>query len=212
MHIACQKRDGEVHQWLMRGADRMDRVEIGTTPWNDRAEGYMRWKQGMIWTGTHELVPTSLGHDTMYYEAKGDCNKQLMMRRGPYFVEMHRPPREGVTQQTDIIDRDSFLAIAQSAVTRIAEVNNVPNSGWGGKLVRREVGAAWQTPAYGPAAGPRLNAGQYELRVYRRSAQAGQDLWNARTETITLSITDAIERNIELWRAEKKFGIEIPVP
>ncbi len=161
--FACQNREGLVHQWIMRGNDRMDRVEINISPWNERAEGYMKWKQGMIWTGTHELVPTSLAQMVMYYEAKQDCNKQLMMRWGPYFIEMHRPPRDGVTQQADTIDRDAFLAIARAVVTRITEVNDVPKSGWEGTLIRREVVSASQTPAYGPAAGPRIEGGHFTI-------------------------------------------------
>lgn len=161
--FACFNKRGEVHQWIMHGADRMDRVEINISPWNERAEGYMQWKQGMIWTGTHELVPTNLGQQTMYYEAKDDCNKQLMMRQGPYFVEIHRPPKEGVSQQADPITRDAFLGIAQAVVARIAEVNDVPQSGWGGTLVRRALISASQTPAYGPAAGPRFESGQFTI-------------------------------------------------
>jgi len=162
--FACFNTRGEVHQWIMRGADRMDRIEVSISPWNERAQGYMQWKQGMAWTQTHELVPTSLGRETMYYEAKADCNKQLMMRQGPYFVEMHRPPKEGVSQQQDIISRDDFLAVAQAVVGRIAAVNNVPQSGWGGTLVRREIVSASQTPAYGPAAGPRFVSGQFTIK------------------------------------------------
>lgn len=163
--FACQNQDGVVHQWIMRGADRMDRVEISISPWNDRAQGYMQWKQGMIWTGTHELVPTSLGQTAMYYEAKDDCNKQLMMHHGPYFIEMHRPPREGVTHKTDPIERDSFVAIAEAVMARINEVANVPKSGWGGTLIRREVISASQTPAYGPAAGPKIEGGHFTVHT-----------------------------------------------
>jgi len=162
--FANQNQDGEVHQWIMRGADRMDRVEINISQWGQRAESYMQWKQGMLWTGSHELVQTKLGEQTMYYESKEDCNKQLIMHHGPYLIEIHRPPKQGVTQAADPIDRKSFLEIADAVVARIAEVSNTPKSGWGGKLIRREVVRASQTPAYGPAAGPRFEAGHFTIR------------------------------------------------
>lgn len=117
----------EVHQWIMHGPDRRDRVELSISAWNARAAQYYEWKHGMLGSGEFEHTDLSVGTKELYVEQRGECNKQLIMQAGNYLVEMHRPLVEGLTQQTDPISRQKFVAVAEACEARIAAVAGIPD-------------------------------------------------------------------------------------
>ncbi|MCG2810966.1 MAG: DNRLRE domain-containing protein [Candidatus Aminicenantes bacterium] len=121
MNKAC-----EVHQWIMQGSERMNRIELNISVWNERADGYYKWKHGMLGTGQFNQTDLPIGNKQLYVEEKAGCNKQLIAQVGNYLVEMHRPPVEGLTQQTDPISRGQFVALAKACENRIEAVAGIP--------------------------------------------------------------------------------------
>lgn len=121
MNKAC-----EVHQWIMQGSERMNRIELNISVWNERADGYYKWKHGMLGTGQFNQTDLPIGNKQLYVEEKAGCNKQLIAQVGNYLVEMHRPPVEGLTQQTDPISRGQFVALAEACENRIEAVAGIP--------------------------------------------------------------------------------------
>lgn len=125
----------EVHQWIMHGSDRKNRIEVNISVWGDRAKSYYNWKHGMLATGEFNqlyIPPARAGHamlgtQQLYVEEKASCNKQLIMQVGNYLVEMHRPSVEGLTQQADPISKEKFEALAKACESRIAAVAGIPD-------------------------------------------------------------------------------------
>lgn len=123
------------NQWIMRGPDRKNRIEVNISAWNARAEKYFNWKHGMLATGEFNqlyIPPARAGHamlgtQQLYVQEKAGCNKQLLMQVGNYFVEMNRPPVEGLTQQKDPISKEKFEAIGKACESRIAAVAGIPD-------------------------------------------------------------------------------------
>ncbi len=117
---------GEVHQWILFGEDRKNRIEVSITEWTPKSTSYYNWKHGMLATGEFSQTDVPIGYRQLYVEEKKGCNKQLIMQVGNYMVEMHRPPVEGVNQKSDIISRDQFLQVAKGCESKIAEVAGIP--------------------------------------------------------------------------------------
>ena len=122
-----QNKACEVHQWIMKGPDRKNRIEVNISVWGARAANYYNWKHGMLATGQYNQSDLPIGNKQLYVEEKNGCNKQLIMQVGNYLVEIHRPPVQGLTQQTDPINREEFVALAKAVENKIAAVAGIPD-------------------------------------------------------------------------------------
>lgn len=122
-----QNKACEVHQWIMQGPDRKNRIEVNISFWGARAKNYYNWKHGMLRTGQYNQSDLPIGNKQLYVEEKNGCNKQLIMQIGNYLVEIHRPPVDGKTQSTDPISREDFVALAKAVENRIAAVAGIPD-------------------------------------------------------------------------------------
>ena len=61
-----QNRACEVHQWIMQGSDRKNRIEVNISFWGARAKNYYNWKHGMLRTGQYNQSDLPIGNKQLF--------------------------------------------------------------------------------------------------------------------------------------------------